>query len=355
MKLLTVLGARPQFIKASVVSHALRAEGIEEVLVHTGQHFDESMSDVFFRDLDLPQPHHQLGVHSLNHGAMTGRMMESLERLVLQECPDGVLVYGDTNSTLAGALVAVKLHIPIAHVEAGLRSYNRQMPEEINRVVTDQLASLLFAPTPLAVECLAKEGISKGVYLTGDVMADAILQYQSRAEIEQSILEDQNLDSGQFYLATVHRPSNTDDSSRLANILTALAGLNLPVILPLHPRTRKLAQKFNLETLLRNLKVIEPVGYLDMLTLEKHCRAVITDSGGIQKEAYIARKPCFTLRAETEWEETVETGWNHLVTPEQLIPMIANFSKPDDWKPLYGEGDAAKKIVDILGSFHAIR
>jgi len=348
MKVLTVLGARPQFVKASVLSHAFEGEGIEEVLVHTGQHFDASMSDVFFRDLNLPKPDHHLGIHSLNHGAMTGRMMEALEKLVLQEEPDWLLVYGDTNSTLAGALVATKLHVPVAHVEAGLRSYNRKMPEEINRVITDQLSQLLFAPTPLAIECLVKEGITSGVHMTGDVMMDATLKYQEKAEITSTILTDQKLKANEFYLATIHRPSNTDDKQRLDSILVALGKLDLPVVLPLHPRTKKLIDQFELESKLANLNIIPPATYLDMLVLEKNARAIITDSGGVQKEAFLARRPCFTIRSETEWEETINAGWNKLVEPEQLGTAMRQFIEPETWPNLYGDGQATARIVKIL-------
>ena len=348
MKILTVLGARPQFIKASVVSHAFQIAGIQEILVHTGQHFDTSMSDVFFRDLGIPDPDYHLGIHSLNHGVMTGRMMEALETLVLKENPDWLLVYGDTNSTLAGALVAAKLHVPVAHIEAGLRSYNREMPEEINRVVTDQLSTLLFAPTPLAVECLTKEGITQGVYMTGDVMMDATLQYQTKAEEISTILTDHDLEPNQFYLATIHRPSNTDDRLRLSSILDALSQLNLPVIFPLHPRTKKLVQNFGLEEKLKSLKVVPPATYLDMLVLEKNAKLIITDSGGIQKEAFLARKPCFTLRTETEWVETLESGWNTLVEPNHIQTTIQQFVQPKTWPSLYGDGQASSTIVQIL-------
>lgn len=350
MKVLTVIGARPQFVKAAVVSQALKQKGVQEILVHTGQHFDATMSDAFFHDLDLPAPDYNLGIHSLGHGAMTGRMMEALENLLQENPPDWLLVYGDTNSTLAGALVAAKLHVPIAHVEAGLRSYNRAMPEEINRVVTDQLSTLLFAPTPLAVDCLQQEGITQGVHLIGDVMMDAVLQYQAKAGLSSDILATQNINPNGYYLATVHRPSNTDTQPQLAAILNALSQLDAPVVLPLHPRTENRVKAFNLVSLLDhpNIKLIPPANYLDMLVLEKHCRAVITDSGGIQKEAYLSRKPCFTLRTETEWKETVETGWNQLVTAETLISVIAEFQTPNTWPELYGNGQAAHQVADLL-------
>jgi len=350
MKVLSVIGARPQFVKAAVVSRALVAHGITEILVHTGQHFDANMSDVFFKDLDLPTPDHNLDIHSLGHGAMTGRMMEALEALMLTEQPDWLLVYGDTNSTLAGALVAAKLHIPIAHVEAGLRSYNRAMPEEVNRIVTDQLSELLLVPTPTAIDCLAKEGITQGVHLIGDVMMDAVVTYQVKAEFNSTVLADQHLQPEGYYLATVHRPGNTDDPAKLSAILKAFAELDAPVVLPLHPRTEGRIKSFALDAQLAhaNIRLIPPANYLDMLMLEKNCRAIVTDSGGIQKEAYLSRRPCFTLRPETEWTETVEAGWNQLVTPQNLIESIAQFQPPTDWPNLYGDGKAAEQVASLL-------
>lgn len=351
MNIVTILGARPQFIKASVVSSAFADAGINEIIIHTGQHFDSLMSDVFFQDLDLPQPHYHLNIHSLNHGAMTGRMMEKIEEILLQEPPDWVCVYGDTNSTLAGALVAAKLHIPLAHIEAGLRSYNRQMPEEVNRVVTDHLSQLLFAPTPLAVQCLQQEGISQGVHLVGDVMMDAILKYQLLAQQTSNIRAKYQLPD-KFYLATIHRPSNTDDIDRLSSILDSFTKLDFPVVFPIHPRTQAQINKMDLSHYLDtdSIVAIPPVSYLDMLMLESACSGIITDSGGIQKEAYILKRPCFTLRNETEWKETVEIGWNQLVQPETLSEAIANFTQPSESPALYGNGDAATKITNTLGT-----
>jgi UDP-N-acetylglucosamine 2-epimerase len=350
MKVVTILGARPQFIKASVVSCAFKSVGIDETIIHTGQHFDSLMSDIFFQDLDLPEPRYHLNIHSLNHGAMTGRMMEKIEELLLQDSPDCVCVYGDTNSTLAGALVAAKLHIPLAHIEAGLRSFNREMPEEVNRVVTDHLSQLLFAPTPLAVQCLQKEGIDQGVYLVGDVMKDAILTYQAKAKQISTILARHQLTPNEFYLATIHRPSNTDDCHRLSSILQSFTQLDCPVVFPIHPRTLAQICKMNLSHYLDigTILVIPPVSYLDMLILESASRSVITDSGGIQKEAYILGRPCFTLRNETEWKETVDVGWNQLVQPETLGAAIANFTYPFESPTLYGNGDTATKITDII-------
>ncbi|MCV3214644.1 UDP-N-acetylglucosamine 2-epimerase (non-hydrolyzing) [Plectonema radiosum NIES-515] len=352
MKIATILGARPQFIKASVVSSALKSAGIYEKIIHTGQHFDSLMSDIFFQDLGLPEPDYHLNIHSLNHGAMTGRMMEKLEEFLLQVKPDWICVYGDTNSTLAGALVAAKLCIPLAHIEAGLRSFNRQMPEEVNRVVTDHLSQLLFAPTPLAVECLQKEGIVEGVHLVGDVMMDSILTYQAKAKQTSEILVKYQLQPNKFYLATIHRPSNTDDSHRLSSILDNLTKLDFSVVFPIHPRTQAKIEKMGLSHYLNtnSILAIPPVSYLDMLMLESACKAVITDSGGIQKEAYILGRPCLTLRNETEWKETVEVGWNQLVQPETLCQAIANFTPPSEAPTLYGEGKASAKIAEIIGS-----
>lgn len=350
MKIATILGARPQFVKASVVSSAFKNTGIEEIVIHTGQHFDSFMSDIFFQDLDLPHPQYHLNIHSLNHGAMTGRMMEKLEDFLLHNKPDWLCVYGDTNSTLAGALVAAKLHIPLVHVEAGLRSFNRQMPEEVNRVVTDHLSQLLFAPTPFASQCLHKEGIFAGVHLVGDVMMDSILTYQDKARQTSEILAKNQLSPNQFYLATIHRPSNTDDRKRLNSILDSLIKLDFPVVFPIHPRTQAQIQKMGLNHYLHtnSILAIPPVSYLDMLMLESTCKAVITDSGGMQKEAYILGRPCLTLRNETEWQETVEVGWNQLVQPKTLSQAIANFTPPSATPALYGDGNASAKIAEII-------
>lgn len=350
MKIATILGARPQFIKASVVSDAFKNAGINEIIIHTGQHFDPKMSDVFFQDLELPTPKYHLNIHSLQHGAMTGRMMEKIEELLIAEKPDYVCVYGDTNSTIAGALVAAKLHIPIAHIEAGLRSYNRQMPEEINRIVTDHLSQLLFAPTPLAVNCLQQEGINQGVHLVGDVMMDSVLKYQEKAQKTSDILSRYNLKEQKFYLATIHRPSNTDDAIRLQTILDSFINLDAPIVFPIHPRTLGCIEKMGLNNYLNHpsIQAIPPVSYLDMLVLQTACKGVVTDSGGIQKEAYILQRPCYTLRNETEWKETVESGWNQLVKPEELTQVISNFTQPLDWKSLYGKGDAAVQITNLI-------
>ena len=295
------------------------------MLVHTGQHYDENMSEVFFQELEIPKPDYYLGIGSGTHGAQTGRMLEAIEQVLLQIVPDLVLVYGDTNSTLAGALAAVKLHVPVAHVEAGLRSYNRRMPEEINRVLTDHASDLLFAPTEAAVENLKQEGISSNrIFLVGDVMYDASLYYGAKAERESRILQQLGLRPKQYVLATIHRAENTDDAQRLRSIFDGLelAAKEIPVIIPLHPRTREaLKQEAQLSKVAQHVLVIQPVGYLDMVMLEKHSRLIATDSGGVQKEAFFYNVPCMTLRSETEWVELVELGWNRLVPP-----LVANCS-----------------------------
>lgn len=341
LRVLTVVGARPQFIKAAAVSRAIGdADSIEEVMVHTGQHFDADMSDIFFDELAIPAPAHRLAIHGGGHGEMTGRMMAALEPVILSEKPDWVLVYGDTNSTLAGALVAAKLHIPVAHVEAGLRSFNRRMPEEINRVLTDHVAGLQFCPTSAAVANLAGEGITEGVHHVGDVMFDATLFAAEQAEFRARIRAELGLQQGGYAVATVHRAENTDDPARLAAILTFLRGeaRSRPVVLPLHPRTRQAAQRNGVS--LEGLTVIGPVGYLDMAQLLAGAAAVFTDSGGLQKEAYFHRVPCTTLREETEWVETVTHGWNRLWQGPPHGPRREITE--------YGDGNAAGRIVRLL-------
>jgi UDP-GlcNAc3NAcA epimerase len=339
-KILTIVGARPQFIKAAPVSGGLVAKGIGEVLVHTGQHFDAAMSDVFFKELEIPAPAYNLEVDSLSHGAMTGRMIEKLEPVMLAEKPDMVLVYGDTNSTIAGALAAAKLHIPIAHVEAGLRSFNRRMPEEINRVVADHLSTLLFCPTQTAVRNLNAEGISKGVHMVGDVMYDMTLAAAMRAERQSTILEALGIAPRSYAVSTIHRAENTDDPERLARIMAWLeeAGREIPIVMPLHPRTRKLMASSGTEPV--SIRLIEPLGYLDMTRLVHHAAAVFTDSGGLQKEAYFHRVPCVTLRDETEWIETIEAGWNRLWTTPDYRPR----RDIED----YGQGNSAQRLVEII-------
>ncbi|KQQ56873.1 UDP-N-acetyl glucosamine 2-epimerase [Pseudomonas sp. Leaf127] len=355
-KVLTVVGARPQFIKAAAVSREmLRHPGqIEEVMVHTGQHHDENMSQVFFDELDIPAPRYNLEVCGGTHGAMTGRMLEGIERILLDEQPDWVLVYGDTNSTLAGALAAAKLHIPVAHVEAGLRSFNRRMPEEINRIVADQVSTLLLCPTALAVDNLASEGRRKGVSNVGDVMYDVALYCADRTRSKSRILEQLGLQAGQFALATCHRAENTDDPRRLSEIMAALGDIaqQMPVVLPLHPRTRKSLHDHGLVACLRRLRVTDPLPFLDMMALEQAANVILTDSGGVQKEACFYGVPCVTLRNETEWVETVELGFNQLAGArrEAIVAAVNNRSMPRQRPLVYGDGQAASRIVSSLRS-----
>jgi UDP-GlcNAc3NAcA epimerase len=379
MKVVTVLGARPQFVKAAAVRRAIEAypeqaslarrrgskKAFQEVLVHTGQHYDYGMDGVFFKELQLLKPDYHLGVGSGSHAQQTALMLERIEAIVQKEEPDLVLVYGDTNSTLAGALVAAKLDIPVAHVEAGLRSYNRVMPEETNRVLTDHLSTLLFCPTRQSVQNLAKEGIRNGkkkvVKRVGDVMYDSILYYSNVADKTSTILRDLHLltthDSRltNYYLATLHRAENTDDPKRLKSVLAALneIGRDASVILPLHPRTQKMMKTYGLQLTGERIRQIDPVSYLDMLCLEKNARAILTDSGGVQKEAYWFNVPCFTLREETEWVETVESGWNVLVGTE-TGRIVEEVTRRRGRKPsqkgtrLFGDGRASEKIVQSL-------
>ncbi|GIV96198.1 MAG: UDP-N-acetyl glucosamine 2-epimerase [Herpetosiphonaceae bacterium] len=358
MKIVTVVGARPQFIKAAAVSRILRSTpGLNEILVHTGQHYDENMSDVFFEELNIPRPDYHLGIGSGSHGAQTGRMLEAIEQVLLAERPNWVLVYGDTNSTLAGALAAAKLHIPVAHVEAGLRSFNRKMPEEINRVLTDHAADLLFAPTEAAVENLRREGIpGERVIFVGDVMYDAALYFGTRAEQRSDVLARLGLKAQNYVLATIHRAENTDNADRLRDIVSGLVDLahDIAVVLPLHPRTRGALQREGLlDKAIGPICLIDPVGYLDMIMLEKHARLIITDSGGVQKEAFFYRVPCITLRNETEWTELVTLGWNQLCPPAQFAALgrtvlhVHNCSAAVDSQP-YGSGNAGVLIVSAL-------
>ena len=354
MKIVTVVGARPQFIKAAAISRAIAvdfSDRIEEVLVHTGQHYDANMSGVFFDELGIPQPRYNLEVSGGHHGAMTGRMLAGVEEVLLQEKPDWLLVYGDTNSTLAGALAAVKHHIPIAHVEAGLRSFNMRMPEEVNRIISDRISTLLFCPTPTAVENLAAEGICKGVHNVGDVMFDVSLHYGEHASLHTDILHRLGLTPGKYALATCHRAENTDNPIRFKGILSALSDIcrDVPVVLPLHPRTRKLAEASGFTALLSRITVIDPVPFLDMVALEKNARAILTDSGGVQKEAFFYKVPCITMRDETEWVETVSLGWNQLVgaEPAGIIAAFENATPGVDAFP-YGRGRASQAILEIL-------
>lgn len=340
MRILTIVGARPQFIKAAAVSRALVASGIEEIVVHTGQHFDPEMSDVFFADLAIPAPAYNLGIHGGSHGAMTGRMLAALDEVVASTRPRGVMVYGDTNSTIAGALAAAKLNVPVAHVEAGLRSYNRLMPEETNRVLTDHVSALLFCPTAAAIANLAKEGITAGVHHTGDVMFDATLYAAQRVAAAGSLRHRLGLADGGYAVATIHRAENTDDPAQLRRVMDWLRdqARSRPVVLPLHPRTRQAVERAGID--LSTLKIVTPVGYIDMAGLLAGAEVVFTDSGGLQKEAYFHGKPCVTLRTETEWVETIENGWNRLWMGPDYNPR----------KPIgdYGEGRASETIAGLL-------
>lgn len=356
MKLLTVIGARPQFIKAATISRLIRErDNISEYIVHTGQHYDQSMSEVFFKELDIPKPSLNLNVGSGLHGEQTAKMLCGIEQAILTVKPDVVLVYGDTNSTLAGALAAVKLHIPICHVEAGLRSFNRKMPEEINRIMTDHASDILFAPTLNAVKQLKAEGISEEkIILSGDVMYDAALYYGERADLESSILNRLEILPDNYVLTTVHRAENTDTPEMLTQIMQELdmVALEHTVILPIHPRTRVKLDDWGIKV--KNIRLIDPISYLDMVKLEKNAKIIITDSGGVQKEAYFFGKPCITLRAETEWVELVDGGWNTLLdftnierpTISDLInfPITSSIGSRDI--SLYGTGNSAHKIIE---------
>ena len=353
-KVLTVIGARPQIIKCAPVSRELRKVATE-FLLHTGQHYDRSMSEVFFCDLSIPEPECSLSVGSGTHGYQTGEMLKGIEAVLLREHFDVVVVYGDTNSTLAGALAAAKLHVPIAHVEAGLRSFNNHLPEEINRIITDRIATYLFCPNESAVSNLSREGRTKGVFLVGDVMYDALHENVTTAESRSTILHDNGLRHKRYILLTVHRPHNTDDLNALGNIIAAvmkLTGRGETVVFPVHPRTRKQLAYFDLKNG-GGLVLLEPVSYLDMLALERHARVILTDSGGVQKEAFWLGIPCVTLRNETEWTETVESGWNVLAGNDtgQIVRAVTRINGNFDGRvpPIHHDIGAAKRIVAILG------
>ena len=355
MKVVSILGARPQFIKAAPVNRALKSAGISELLLHTGQHYDYGMSRIFFDELGIPEPHVNLGVGSGSHGEQTGAMMTGIERVLNTEQPDWVLVYGDTNSTLAGALTAAKLQFPVAHVEAGLRSFNRAMPEEHNRVLTDHCSTLLLAPTSTAVDNLKREGITTGVHQVGDTMYDAVLQFLDLARERSTVLTDFGLEPGGYLLATVHRPGNTDSASNLRAILEAFLEAEVPVLFPVHPRTRDRIAELEGElppaAANSRLRLVEPVGYLDMLVLQANARAVLTDSGGMQKEAFFLQVPCITLREETEWVETVQAGANRLVGADKaaILEALAGFeAQPADPVPIFGDGHAAEQVAALL-------
>jgi UDP-GlcNAc3NAcA epimerase len=348
MKVLTVLGARPQFIKAAPVSRILRQRH-EEFLLHTGQHYDDAMSDLFFRQLAIPVPDRNLDVGSGPHGAQTGLMLAGIEAAAIEQRPNWLLVYGDTNSTLAGALAGAKLHIPVAHVEAGLRSFDRRMPEEVNRVVADHISTLLLCPTTIAVANLKREGVEQGVLEVGDVMFDA---YQQNLEVARSasrILDKLGLEPSGYQLLTVHRADNVDRRDRLAAILRGVSESGRHVVFPVHPRTRAALGGARVEAG-ENVKLIDPVGYLEMLVLEENAEAIVTDSGGVQKEAYFAGRPCITLREATEWSETVEAGWNVLVgtDPAAIAGAMSSFRPSAERPILYGDGHASERVVEAI-------
>lgn len=349
-RIVTIIGARPQFIKCASLSREIRKRH-QEIIVHTGQHYDANMSDVFFKELSIPDPDYNLRIGSNTQGRQTGEMISSIERVLLKESPDLVLVYGDTNTTLAGALAASKLSIPIAHVEAGLRSFDRRMPEEINRIVTDHISDLLFAPTRNAAVNLRTEGISEGVHFVGDVMVDSMPSNLAIAQKRSDILERLGLKERSYLVVTVHRQSNTDDPRNLRNILSALELSNRTVVFPVHPRTRNRLMAIGLwERLPANIIAVEPLSYIDMLRLMSSAEKIITDSGGMQKEAYIMRVPCITVRDTTEWTETVEDGWNVLVgiDPNRLLEEIANFNPGGPRSDPFGSGNACASIVRII-------
>lgn len=355
-KIVTIVGARPQFVKAAAVSRELRKQFCE-ILVHTGQHFDQNMSEVFFQEMEIPSPDYNLEINGVGHGAMTGRMLEKIEAVLLNEKPDMVLVYGDTNSTIAGALAASKLHIPVAHVEAGLRSFNMQMPEEVNRILTDRISNILFCPTLVAIENLKKEGFDNfenEIVCNGDVMQDAAIYYSQFSEEKSKVISENNLVEKSFVLATIHRQENTDDLNNLKQIISAFNTINQThrVVFPMHPRTRNIIAKHNIHM---DFKPIDPVGYFDMIELLKKCEVVITDSGGLQKEAFFFGKHCVTAREQTEWVELIDNGFNVLTGADEkklgeAVNMMIN-KKSDFDIDLYGKGEASKRIVEKLKVF----
>lgn len=361
MKIVTVVGARPQFIKAAAVSRAIKsynAKGntqIEEIIVHTGQHYDYNMSEVFFDELEIPKPNYNLSIGSAKHGTQTGRMLEAIESVLIKESPNCVLVYGDTNSTIAAALAAAKLHIPIAHVEAGLRSYNKKMPEEVNRVLTDHISSFLFCPTLNSVKNLRLEGIEKGVYNVGDVMYDCILFYKSMLKQKSTMLDNLNVKYKDFALATVHRAENTDSPEMLVQIFNSFNEISkeIPILVALHPRTKKFIEKYNIRVS-HNVRILEPLSYLQMIDLEVNAKVILTDSGGVQKEAFFVETPCITLRNETEWVETVECGANILsgASYDRIISAFRDIEKMNKNNVynsnIFGNGNSSEEIIRLL-------
>ena len=354
-KIITIVGARPQFVKAATLSRQFSLLGVDEKIIHTGQHYDANMSDVFFEEMEIPKPTYNLDIHGVGHGAMTGRMLEGIEEILLNELPDGVLVYGDTNSTLAGALAASKLHIPVVHVEAGLRSFNMQMPEEINRILTDRISDLLLCPTDTAIHNLQREGFNNfntKIVKNGDVMQDAAIFYAAKAEEKSNVLKSINL--SRYILATIHRQENTDSPENLQNIIVGLNEINrqTPVVVPIHPRTRNILAQLNI---VPAFKLIDPVGYFEMIVLLKNCEMVITDSGGVQKEAFFFGKHCITMREQTEWVELVENGFNTLTgsDAEKIVTAYEQTKqkKSDFSINLYGKGQAAEVAAKEIFSF----
>ena len=359
MKVISIVGARPQFIKLLPIIRELeKFNKFENIILHTGQHYDNNLSEVFFDELGIPNPDYNLSIGSGTHATQTGKMMVAIEAVLLKENPCCVIVYGDTNSTLAGALVAVKLNIPVAHVEAGLRSFNTNMPEEINRVVTDRISSILFAPTNIAVDNLAREGVNTdSIFLVGDVMYDAILQYKQLSNDKSKILSELNLIENEFVLVTIHRAESTDSEENLRAIFKSIGELAtvVKVIMPIHPRTRKKVRNLINVDGIDKIQLIDPVGYLDVIQLEQKAKAIITDSGGVQKEAYFCKTPCLTIRSETEWVELVEAGWNRLIPIESLmqnskilVELINDNVQFSSQESLYGNGNSAKLIVGTL-------
>jgi len=362
MKILTIIGARPQFIKAVSFSRYLKNSlDIQEIILHTGQHYDNNMNDNFFSELDIPKPDYNLGVGSDTHARQTAKMMIGIEDIALNEKPNFILIYGDTNSTIAGAIVGAKLHIPVVHIEAGLRNFNKKIPEEINRIVSDSISTLLFCPTETAVNNLKKEGITSGVYNVGDIMLETYLFYKNKALKNSSILDRLNLKPKEYILCTIHRASNTDNIVNLKNIFIGLTDSKEIVILPIHPRTKKIINQYKSikKSIGKNINIIEPVGYFDMISLEANAKKIVTDSGGVQKEAYFDKIPCITLRENTEWVETIEQGVNQLVgvDPWKIKESINIFypQEQDYSKQLYGDGKTSEKIVKILNQYHCER
>lgn len=349
MKIVSIVGARPQFVKLGPFSRALRKK-CNEIIVHTGQHYDEKMSDTFFNQLNIPRPDYNLHIGSGSHGKQTGQMLQGIEEVLLKEKPDAMVVFGDTNSTVAGALAATKLHIPVIHIEAGLRSFNRSMPEEINRIATDCISNRLYAPTQTAVDNLRNEGLEGVTVLTGDIMVDAVLDNLEVATATSSILSDLDLKANDYSLVTLHRPYNVDDPKKLAVILNKISQLDDQVVFPVHPRTRGVIEQ-NQISVDSKISLVDPVSYLDFLALQKSSRRILTDSGGIQKEAYIMKRPCVTLRTETEWVETVKEGWNLLidVTREGFVSEVMAFRPPENQADVFGK-DVANTMVDDLYS-----